>query len=68
MLIASRLVIDKMVASTSTSTGGPKTNDKMIKGKTLSRAYDLMICTFFLYKQHFYKQRQAEIGKKSSKC
>ena len=20
------------------------------------------------YKQHFYKQRQAEIGKKSSKC
>ena len=25
------------------------------------------IHTFF-YKQHFYKQRQAEIGKKSSKC
>ena len=22
----------------------------------------------FFYKQHFYKQRQAEIGKKSSKC
>ena len=22
----------------------------------------------FLYKQHFYKQRQAEIGKKSNKC
>ena len=24
--------------------------------------------TLFFYKQHFYKQRQAEIGKKSSKC
>ena len=24
--------------------------------------------TRFFYKQHFYKQRQAEIGKKSSKC
>ena len=23
---------------------------------------------FFIYEQHFYKQRQAEIGKKSSKC
>ena len=22
----------------------------------------------FFYKQHFYKQRQADIGKKSSKC
>ena len=22
----------------------------------------------FFYKQHFYKQRQNEIGKKSSKC
>ena len=22
----------------------------------------------FFYKQHFYKQRQAQIGKKSSKC
>ena len=22
----------------------------------------------FFYKQHFHKQRQAEIGKKSSKC
>ena len=24
--------------------------------------------TLFLYKQHFYKQPLAEIGKKSSKC
>ena len=43
MLIASRLVIDKMVASTNTSTGGPKTNDKMIKRKTLSPARNLII-------------------------
>ena len=26
------------------------------------------IFTRFFYKQHFYKQRQNEIGKKSSKC
>ena len=43
MLIASRLVIDRMVASTITSTGGPKINDKMIKWKKLSPARYLMI-------------------------
>ena len=43
MLIASRLVIDRIVASTITSTGGPKINDKMIKWKKLSPARYLMI-------------------------
>ena len=43
MLIASRLVIDRIVASTITSTGGPKINDKMIKWKKLSQARYLMI-------------------------
>ena len=43
MLIASRLVIDRMVASTITSTGGPKINDKMIKWNKLRPARNLMI-------------------------
>ena len=49
--------------------------------KHLGRFSNLHYCTFkfisykilieskrFFYKQHFYKQRRAEIGKKSSKC
>ena len=31
------------------------------------KVYKILMQTFF-YKHHFYKQRQAEIGKKSSKC
>ena len=35
----------------------------------IDQAVDLFCYTrFFLYKQHFYKQRQPEIGQKSSKC
>ena len=30
--------------------------------------FGTLLYTLFFYKQHFYKQRQAEIGKKSSKC
>ena len=36
-----------------------------IKKNTYSEVY---VATHFFYKQHFYKQRQAKIGKKSSKC
>ena len=28
----------------------------------------ILLYTFFLYKQHFYKQRQAEIGKDQAKA
>ena len=34
----------------------------------LALFYNNQTSTRFFYKQHFYKQRQDEIGKKSSKC
>ena len=35
--------------------------------KIYSKMYLLSRATRFFYKQHFYKQRQAELGKKLSK-
>ena len=40
---------------------------KKVKSLTLVRLGTLSALHAFFYKQHFYKQRQVEIAKKSSK-
>ena len=37
-------------------------------GKLIDGFSSIMNYTLYFYREHFYKQRQAEIGKKSSKC
>ena len=41
---------------------------RLVKTNLLHRSFLLWLCNTFLYKQHFYKQNQAEIGKKQNKC